>query len=428
MSSLAVLVAGCALAAQAGTAHPTTVAIEPAGGPGGAHVLRYSQGVLVRAGLIDDEGPVAGERVSFTLTHDASGESFVVDDPLTDALGVATLRLTFVDGRYGGQAFVADDPTADQPGEPYTITARFLGDLDADDPACAPGDGGVVDAGALRCSSETTGAIFLQRENVALAVQPGNVVPLGGEITIAATLVDENGDAPLAGTDVDGSDELPVDGVSIAFFFDLDGNERPEAGEILGTATTDASGVARLDFVADPALYPSGDFAQGLHAQFGGDERYAIAGATGRITVEGGAPVPANTVIEAEPEEAPADGDSRIVLTAILVDEGQNPLGPEAPPVSVHFTSTLGTVLEEEALYDVLTGQYTQEVRAPEQGGAATVTVVVDGVDGATRTITWTDTGCACSETARTPTVVEASFALGLVWLVASRRRERARR
>jgi hypothetical protein len=426
MSYTVALAVVFALAAQA---EPTAIGIEPSPmGPNGAFVLRYSQAVLVRAGLASSEGPIAGERLSFTLTDVATGEDFLVDDPLTDALGIATVRITFVDGRYGGQTFVAADTSVEAPGHAYILTATFLGDVDDDDPACVGGDAGsAADAGpSLLCGSSTTAPLFLQRENVSLSIQPGNVVPLGGEITLAATLTDENGDAPVAGSDVDGTVETPIADVQIAFFFDLDGNERPEAGELLGRGTTDGNGIARLTFVVDPTIYPSGDFANGLHAQFGGDDRYAIAGAAGRITVEGGAPVPENTVIEAEPEEAPADGLARITLKAILVDEGQNPLGPESPQTSVRFTSTIGTVLEEEALYDVLTGHYTQEVRAPESGGQATVTVFVDGTEGASRTITWLDEGCACSETGRVPSSMGA-VVCGLLLLATRLRRRRAR-
>jgi MYXO-CTERM domain-containing protein len=403
---------------SAATAEPTAVAIVPSPvGPDGAHVLRYSQAVVMQAILVGEEGPIAGERLTFTLTDVSTGESFIVDDPLTDALGFATLRVTFVDGRYGGQTFLAADVSVDAPGHGYRVSAQFFGDLDASDPLCTDLDAGTPDdAGpVLRCSSATTAPLYLQRENVSLRIQPGNVVPLGGEITLAAILADENGDAPLAGTEVDGTAEKRIPNVELAFFFDLNGNERPEAGELLGRGTTDGNGVARLTFVVDPAIYPSGDFANGIHAQFGGDDRYALAGAGGRITVEGGAPVPSNTIIEADPEEAPADGLARITLKAILVDEGQNPLGSESPPVSVRFTSTLGTVLEEEALYDVLTGHYTQEVRAPETGGSATVTVIVGGEDGATRTITWLDDGCACAETGGAPSSSTA-FAIALLF------------
>ncbi len=391
---LAALLAGPPAHAQA-----TSLTLRPED-PGTPWEAEYSQGVMLRVALTELGLPVVGERVSFFLhPEDDPDAGFLIEDPLTDAQGIATARLTLVDGRHGGQSFTGRTADDDQTAYPYVVTARFAGDLDAADPLCTGGadagpapDGGEVGL----CPSETTSMLFVDLETVSIEIAPGNRVALGESITLFAILEDQNGDAPTAGTDVDGDEAKPVEGATVSFFFDLDGNERPSLDERIGTAETSASGTAQLEFLVDPAFFPSGDFAAGLQVQFGGDQRYALAGAAGRITIESGGPDPGRTLLDIDPPEAEADGQTRLTVTAKLVDAANNLLPADAEDHAVAFATDVG-LFEGDPVRDPLTGFYAQMLRAPDQPGTATVSVSVDGEDGATATVTFTDPGgCSC--------------------------------
>lgn len=378
-------------------ATPTQLLLNPTGA-GADFTARYSQAVLIDVLLLSDEGPVVGEQVVIEVLAEGADAPVVLLPSPTDGTGRAVARLTLVNGRHGGATFPAAPGTEEEPGHLYTLTASYAGELDESDPACQPADAGTVDAGVGLCPSSATGRLRVTPENVVLELQPGNMAALGEDLMLIATLHDPNGDAPQGGTEIDGDEPKPVEGGSIAFFFDLDGNERPSADERLGSDATDANGIATLTFTVDPAIFPAGELEEGLHVQFGGDDRYALAGASGRVTITAGAVDPSRSVIEIEPDmDVVADGNRQLSLTGILVDEANNILGIDAPAHEVHFTATEGSVLGEGAVRDVLTGEYEQLYRVPSTPGDVTFTLVVDGTPGATRTLTLEPRSCACA-------------------------------
>lgn len=420
----ALLPLAAALAAPAAWAGPSFLVLNPSE-PGAPWAARYSQAVLIDVLLHDESGPVAGGQVVVEVILDGEVDGVLLLPQPTDGTGRTTARLTLVNGRHGGATFPAQEPEGELAGQRYRVVATFAGDLDANHPVCN-GDAGVLDGGAEGlCPSRAEGELFVTPETVAIELEPGNRVELGEELQLIATLVDPNGDAAVGGTAVDGDEPKPVQGASISFFFDLDGNERPSLDELLGRDDTDANGFATFTFVADPAIFPAGEFEQGLHVQFGGDDRYAVAGAAGRVTIDTGAPDPDRCVIEVATEgELVADGTSRIDLRGILVDNANNILGVDAPDHVVSFTTDLGTILEEGALRDPITGHYQQQMRVPDQEGTANVTIVVDGEPGATLPVFFVGRGCSCASAPRTGALPGAALALVVLGgLVRTRRR-----
>lgn len=387
-------------------AAPTLLEPNPAEG-GAAWTARYSQGVLLTARLTSRGAPVVGERVVFKIARaDAPDDEFLLADPVTDGTGLATARLTLVDGRYGGRTFQGQgtDPAE---GLPYVVTLEFLGrnppslaecQAEADAGPADVDDGGTAaDAGApvRLCAATAAGELRVALELPTLQMAQGNELSLGETVTLQATLVDPNGDAPEAGLDVDGSDPKPIEGGTVSFFYDVDGNGRPSLSERLGTATTDASGVARFEFTADPQFVTAGDFESGLHVQFAGDDRYTIAGDATRLTVLTSEPDPGRTLLEVDPQTAPADGFTIVKLRAKLVDQFNNLLGTDAPSFPVVFTADLGTLVNEPRR-DPTTGFYEQDLRAPRAGGTAVIGVTVDGAAGPTSQVEFVKDGCAC--------------------------------
>ncbi len=414
---------GCVLgSAPPAAAQVTTLTVRPEA-PGEAYEARYSQAVLITVQLDGPEGPLAGEQVVIEVQAEGADAPVTLLPSPTDGQGRAIARLTLVNGRHGGASF----PAAEQ-GLPYSIRASYAGTADEDEPACAA-DAGVPEADAGpsgTCPSEGEGQLLVTLENVVLQLEPGNMAALNEEMTLIATLVDANGDAEVGGTAIDNDEPKPIAEASVAFFFDLDGNERPSADERIGASPTDANGIAVLTFLVDPAIFPAGEAEEGLHVQFGGDDRYAIAGASGRVSIEAGGPDPDRCVIEIDPPDAEliADGTATLTLVGTLVDEANNILGIDAPDHEVSFTADQGTVLLEGAERDVLTGTYSQGYRVPDVEGDATVTIVVDGVAGNTRTLTFEGTGCACVSTrVRAPAGLAA---LALVAFTFRRRRRSA--
>jgi MYXO-CTERM domain-containing protein len=414
----------------------TEIEVNPNGG-GAAYEADYSQAVMVQArlGLVDG-APVAGERVTFRLQRgDDADTSFIFDDPVTDGQGVATARLTLVNGRHGGQSFPGAAPTMDTAGERYVITASFTGDVnaegcDAADAGPAPdagADGGVADD--TLCDAESTGELFVALEVSTLIMEPGNDVELGGVLQLIATLTDENGDAPQAGTDTDGSAAKALGGRRIRFFYDLDGDGRPSSSERIscqGAAEdyvlTNDQGVAGCDFFADPTFVDTVNVEDGVHAQFGGDDQYTLAGAAQSLTVRPGVPDATRTLLEAEPRSANADGFSLIEVRATLVDGYNNLLGIDEPLYDVSFTTDLGS-LEGAAERDAVTGHYLQTIKAPLEGGQATVQIVVEGLPGSDITINFRDQGCSCDVSDGSAPLVPASlFALLLLGLARRRK------
>lgn len=418
------LVAAALVAAAPAAAQPTTLTVRPEA-PGEAYEARYSQAVLITVQLEGAEGALAGEQVVIEVQAEGGDAPVTLLPSPTDGQGRAIARLTLVNGRHGGASF----PAAEE-GLPYSIRASYAGTADDDDPACLP-DAGVPDPDAGptgTCASEGEGELLVTLENVVLQLEPGNVAALNEEMTLIATLVDANGDAEVGGTAIDNDEEKPIADVSVAFFFDLDGNERPSADERIGASNTDSNGIAVLTFLVDPAVFPAGEAEEGLHVQYGGDDRYAIAGASGRVNIEAGGPDPDRCVIEIDPPEAEliGDGTSTLTLVGTLVDEGNNILGVDALDHEVSFTAALGTVLLEGAERDALTGTYHQAYRVPEVAGAGnseteTITIVVDGVAGNTRDFTFEGTGCTCVQAA--PGTPAALALVGLLALTFRRRR-----
>src|SRR5690606_32941747 len=159
---------------------------------------------------------------------------------------------------------------------------------------------------------------------------------------------------------------------------------------------TNADGVAVCELFADPTFVDTVNVEDAIHAQFGGDDRYSLAGAAQSLTVRAAEPDPAATLLEATPASAPANGFSLVEIRATLVDVAGNTLGADDPPYEVAFETDLGT-LEGAAERDPLTGRYLGTLRAPSAGGNATVRVVVEGEPGATTTVEFVPQGCTCA-------------------------------
>ena len=414
---------------------PTTVMVRPEA-PGDAYVARYSQAVLLSARLLDDSGaPVAGRRVSFFLQHQGEESSrFLIFDPFTAADGVAQARLVLTAGSHGQADFLAGVPGPDSDGEPYEVIVRFAGDVAADDPACAVDAGVLVDGGVpadggepevLLCPSEDTLPLYLAVETTTLVVAPGNDGALGSALTLIATLTDPNGDAPQEGDAVDGTEPKGIEGASVDFFYDLDQNGSPSLNERIGTATTNRDGQAVIDFVADPAVgVVAGLYDRGIHAQFGGDERYGLSGGAAALTITPGEPDATRTLLTADVTEVPADGFSEVAITATLVDVFNNPIGVDAPPADVSLTTSLGEIVEPPEL-DLLTGDYHAVFKAGFEAGTATVQVVVNGEPGATLDITLLEQpfcNCDAASNQGWPPAAVGIAALGL--LLRRRRRK----
>ena len=390
---------------------------------------------MLEALLYDSNGPVAGERLEFSLQRgDEEENAFLSGDPITDASGRAVARLTLVNGRHGGQEFPAGEITPESQGEPYTVTIHFPGSLDANDPLCdiTATDGGTqpADAGAPSglCPSTNDVDLFVGLETVTLELEPGNRVALSDELVLLATLVDPNGDASVAGTDIDGTEPVPLADRTVSFYFDLDGNGSPSIDERLGNTQTDQTGLAAFNFFADPALIPAGDFEKGLHTQFGGDAYYGFAGGSARATIDPGPADATRTLISATPESAPANGASIITVEAILVDAAGNVLGVDAPDFSVSFETDLGTIQGDGAERDLLTGAYHQDLLAPREAGYATIQVIVDGEKGAEMDYLFSDAGgCSCDATSesKNPTALIFAFLMILFTTRFSRRGRR---
>ena len=426
------LVVGLLCAAPVAAA-PTALLLHPSE-IGVPYEVEYSQAVSVQVLLGTTAGvPIVGERVNLKLRRgDDTDTEFLFADPVTDAMGVATGRLTLVNGRYGGQTFVAADQTVDLAGERYVITASFLGDGGA--LGCDAGDAGpAADAGAdaTLCDAETSLELFLQPEVATLVIAPGNEVQLGETLRLFATLTDENGDAPEAGTAVDGDTSRPLAGRTMSFFYDLDGNGSPALNERLRCenteafeTTTNGQGVAACDFFTDPSFVDTINVDNGIHAQFGGDDQYTVAGASQALIVSPGVPEATRTILSVTPEVVPADGFSLVTIDATLVDAVNNVLTVDDPGYDVTFLTDMGT-LEDVAERDPITGHYLQELKAPREGGRATIQVVIEGVPGADVRVEFEQRGCSCDSATPRPAAygLITALLLAMSGLRARRRR-----
>jgi Invasin, domain 3 len=365
-----------------------------------SYAAEYSQGipVSITLSLADGATPVdpaaCGSpcRVSFSIARadDPDSEALLVPepDPTIDALGQSDKRVVFVDGAHGDFAFVASDA-----GVAYTLTARFLGFGNPTVDECLP-ETPDADDGDL-CPAEATVTLTLTSEVPAIILTDGREGALGDVVQLSATVSDPNGDARLDSTDLEGAAEKLLEDVTVRFFYDADGDGRPDGNELIDEAQTNALGVAALDFTLDPQFVRAGDYTTGIHAEFSGDDRYGVTRASTRLIVRPAAVNPAATLLEIEPKEVPADGNSTITLRARLVDQFNNLLDETSDPYDVEFKVELGS-LEKDVVRDPNNGSYRQTLRATREGGTGTVTVFVDGVEGASAEVTFVREGCQC--------------------------------
>jgi hypothetical protein len=431
---LTLLVAGPATAAERTALSITNGPLEAA----------YSQGIALRATLtredgrplspdehpclpggLDDAGPPC--RVTWTVapSDGGGGEApIVIADPVVGADGTIVARLTIVDGRPAG----SDSVFVTAPdGAAWTVSAQFLGagaGASGALPDCEPD--GPQDVDGDLCPSSGSTPLTLFPEDLTIVLQPGIAGDLGDTVTLAAEVSDPNGDAEEGGTDLDGGEKKVIAGTPVSFFYDADNDGNASADERIATTTTDDDGVARADFVLDPLFVRAGTYDAGIHAERSGDARYATARASQRIVVGPGAIDVGSTVLEIDPPEIPADGNSTAVLRVRLVDRFGNLLDATSEAHDVAFEATLG-VLDGDVRRDAATGVYTQTVRAQRRPGTAEIRVTVDGEAAATGELTLTGAaGCACgSSAAGTPA---RAVAVGLVVIAVHvvRRRGRA--
>ena len=420
--ALVVVVALCALSARASERTALTFVDADLS-------AEYSQGVNLELLLVDIDGAAidgttaCGGTCRLTVDlkrSDDSGDLVQVTAPdvAVDAAGRARVRLTLVDGRHGGAAFFADSEGTD-----YTLTGRFAGAgvprPDNDDVDCQAGAAGVDDG--RRCPSTATATLRVLPEVPALSFTQDVDMAIAETVTLAATLTDTTGDADAAGEDIEGPGEKTLAGLRVRFFYDLDDDGRPSGDELLGEALTNDFGVAAFEFFADPVFAQAGVYDAGLHAEFAGDDRYAVARTSVKLTLRARGAEPENTIIEVDPGTLPADGVSEALIRVRLVDVDNNLLGPDAPEHEVEITTDLG-LLQEQVERDVLDGTYQQVIRVQRKGGVATIKVSVDGVEaGEGRLRIEGDDGCTCSA-ASSSSPVSGLIALLLLLLLRRRR------
>jgi hypothetical protein len=426
MRSASLLIFASLLALKA-AAVPTSLMLRPEQ-PEQPWAASYSQAVMLRARLLRTDGqPIAGERVAFRLQRGDENSDFLIEDPVTDAEGFATARLTLVNGRHGGQTFAGRPATPEQPGERYLVKARFRGAPFAE--GCDELDAGPAPDGGAEalCDAEDALELYVGLEKSTLVIAPGIELQLGDVVQLVATLTDDNGDAPVAGTASDGTSPVALTGRRVGFFYDVDGSGSPQENERIvcantgvGHALTNADGRAACEFFADPAFIRTVNVLDGIHAQFGGDEQYSLSGASQAIRVRAGRPDAERTLLAVTPDEARADGFSLLVVEARLVDEENNLLSLDDPSYDVAFTTDLGT-LEGAVEQDPLTGHYRQTLKAPRQPGDATVQVLVEDVQGSTAQARFEGGGCSCQSGGDLSLLSLAGLLLGLA--LAKRRR-----
>ncbi len=401
-----VVLAACAAATSARAAQFTTLVIDaPA-----LSAPRYSQAieVVLHLALTTDGAAVPGAACAGTCRvqvsvgpEDDPGTFFFVFDPPVDSLGTASQRLTFVDGRYGSEsAFVATDE-----GAPWVIRACFLGNGVAPGAPCEPSpaaacaDGATEDANGDLCPSSATRAIALFPEIPSLSLGLGFEGGLGDELVVSAEVSDATGDAAEGGTDVDGPQPTLLVGVPVQFFYDADNDGRPSLNESIGSATTNAAGVASLTFVLDPLYVLAGSYDNGIHAEFSGDDRYGVGRSAARLVVRPGDLDLSRTIIEVEPDEIPADNRSVSLIRVRLVDEFNNQLDETSEEHDVQVGVDLGRLLDEVER-DPTLGFYSVELQSTRAPGTATVTVTVDGTEVGTASVVMVGESCHCSHAA----------------------------
>lgn len=394
---------------------------------------RYSQAIeaVVHFSLVTDGSAIPGTtcaqgcRVQISIGAEADpGTFFFVSDPVADAAGVSSTRLTFVDGRYGSDsAFTAADD-----GAPWVIRACFLGYGVAPGAPCEPSpasactDGAAEDANGDLCPSSATRTIALFPEIPSLALGLGFEGQLGAEIVISAEVSDATGDAAAGGTDVDGPLPTLLIGVPVQFFYDVDNDGRPSLNESLGYADTNGAGVASMIFLLDPLYVRAGSYDNGIHAEFSGDDRYGVGRSAARLVVRPADVDLEQTIIEVEPDTIPADNVSVALVRVRLVDVFNNPLDETSDAHDVQVAADLGRLLDDVER-DPNQGFYSVEVQSTRAPGTATVTVTVDGVEVGTATIEMVGEGCRCTHAVTAGAGhAAAGAALALLGLLMARR------
>lgn len=395
---------------------------------------RYSQAieVVVHLALTTDGAAVPGTacgstcRVQVSVGPEAEpGTFFFVFDPALDSLGTASQRLAFVDGRYGSaSAFVATDE-----GAPWVIRACFLGYGVAPGAPCEPSPaascavGATEDANGDLCPSSATRTIALFPEIPTVTLGLGFEGQLGDELVVSAEVSDATGDAAEAGSDVDGPQATLLVGVAVQFFYDADNDGRPSLNESIGTATTNAAGVASVTFTLDPQYVLAGSYDNGIHAEFSGDDRYGVGRSAARLVVRPGDLDPARTIIEVEPDEIPADNRSISLIRVRLVDEFNNQLDETSEPHDVQITTDLGRLLDEVER-DPTQGFYAIELQSTRAPGTATITVTVDGTEVGTAAVEMVGEGCRCAHGSTAPArgALGGAAALALLAVLVRRR------
>lgn len=334
--------------------------------------------------LIVRVGPTDTPDVSFTLN--AQGIPVSAD-------GTVSFRVPFVDGAFDDARFIAA-PT----GTRYTVQARFAGTGTGalDDPSCGPE---AHPEGDL-CASSSSVELTLLSETASIALGAGRSGALGDTIDLSAVLADPNGNAAADGMLVDGQGSLELVGRTVDFFYDQNNNGDPEAAELIGSAPTNASGVAALPFTLDPQYVRAGTYAAGIHAQFAGDGQYGVARASGELVVLPAALDIGRSLVEADPSELPANGAARATIRVRLVDAFNNPLDENSPPHDVEIEADAGRFLDD-VTQDPENGTYVRTFQASTIPGDVTVTTTIDGQPGPSVTVTLTGErgGCQCSAT-----------------------------
>ncbi len=367
---------------------------------------RYSQALNLELNLHTPDGaPIDGTAacpgracaLSVELRPDRGGDVVLVTEPdvFVDAAGRARARLTLVDGRHGDARFESAPE-----GLAHTLTVRFRGAgvplPDVTDPECAAAAADVID-GRL-CPATATATLLIFPEVPALEFAQDIEMGLQETVTLFASIADETGDADVAGDAIDGSARKPLAGIPIRFAYDVDGDGRPSAAEFFpDAAITNDDGVASFSFTADPAYVVAGIAEAGLHAEFAGDARYAIARTSTRLTVNASTPDPARTIIEVTPDSLDANGLDAAVVRVRLVDTNGNILGADSPVADVAMTTDLGRLLDVVER-NPLDGSYSQTLQAGRAAGTATVVVTVDGAAAGEASVELIGpSGCTCA-------------------------------
>lgn len=401
------------LPANARAAETTTLELTAA-----ASAVRYSQATTVSARLRRADGagvPASACPAPCSLivrVAPASDEGGFLLDPRGFVLGPdgdVTVRVPFVDGAFDDARF-----TATPAGTPWIIRARFAGTGTGAllEPTCEP----TAHPEGDLCGAEASVEVLLQSEQATIVLGGGLVGALGDTITLSAAVSDENGNAAPQGDGVDGERAVVLAARTVEFFYDADNNGAPTDAERVGSAATNASGVASVAFTLDPRYVRAGRYGAGIHAQFGGDGQYGVARASAELVVLPGAIDPARSIIEADPRELPANGAAQSVLRVRLVDAFNNPLDENSDAHEVVFATDLGRLLGE-VRRDPENGTYTQTLQAQRLPGTATVTTTIDGAAGPSVTIELIGDagGCQCGGTGRDLPALAALAALALV-------------